>query len=336
MILIGDALTKLKTLSDGAVRCCVTSPPYWGLRDYGVESQMGLEPTVGEFIEGMVAVFRDVRRVLADDGTLWLNMGDSYAGSWGAQGRQGDSGHMAGRSVVSARQIEAHPKRQSRTGSLGKTPGLKPKDLCGIPWRVAMALQADGWYLRSDIIWSKPNPMPESVADRPTKSHEYLFLLSKSERYFYDADAIAVPATYAGRTVKTNGADGMVSERFGHETREGLKRGITVGETRNERTVWTIPTRPYPQAHFATYPIDLPVRCIKAGSAEGDTVLDPFLGSGTTAAAAVMLGRKYIGIELNPEYAKLAQDRIGQAERGSAYRDESKATDAPLFEEGVA
>ena len=296
-LLNGDALTMLRTLPDRSVRCCVTSPPYWGLRDYGVEGQLGLETTPEEYTAKMVSVFREVRRVLTDDGTLWLNLGDSYATDtkWG------------GSSSTKNEAAVGDAKRGAKWNS-----GLKPKDLVGIPWRVAFALQADGWYLRSDIIWAKPNPMPESVTDRPTKSHEYLFLLSKSERYYYDADAIAEPAIHAGRVLdytgeqKANSADTEGKQRT-------LPNGrlIEVGDTRNVRTVWSIATKPYPEAHFATFPEELPRRCILAGSAPSDTVLDPFAGSGTTLAVATGNGRAAIGIELNPAYLEMARQRIG-------------------------
>jgi DNA modification methylase len=319
----GDALAVLRSLPDELARCCVTSPPYWGLRDYGAEGQIGLEQTPSEYVARLVAVFREVRRVLADDGTLWLNLGDSYAGSWGAQGRQGETGQMAGRSVVSARQIEAHPKRLTGTGTIRES-GLKAKDLIGIPWRVAFALQADGWWLRSDNIWSKPNPMPESVTDRPTKAHEYVFLLAKSERYFYDADAVAERSIHAGRTVKASGADAK-NARGGpfRETAAGFTDHDTeVGETRNRRTVWTITTKPFSGAHFATMPPELAEVCILAGSAEGDTVLDPFCGAGTTGLVALRRGRHFVGAEINPTYAAMARERI--------------RSDAPLLNAEVA
>jgi DNA modification methylase len=300
-LLCGDVREVLASLPDRSVRCCVTSPPYWGLRDYGTAGQLGLEPTPSLYVAAMVEVFREVRRVLADDGTLWLNLGDSYAAAPG--GGQGKNGAVVDRSASRLGVREATFSKVSA--------GLKPKDLVGIPWRVAFALQDDGWYLRSDIIWHKPNPMPESVTDRPTKSHEYLFLLSKSERYFYDADAIAEPSTHAGRVVATNGNEGMTHGYDGNRTRDGFRRGVVVKDTKNIRTVWTIASQPYPGSHFATFPEELPRRCILAGSQPGDTVLEPFLGSGTTAAVAVGNGRHAIGIELNPEYLKLAAQRIG-------------------------
>ena len=333
---VGDALDVLQGLPSESVQCCVTSPPYWGLRDYGVEGQLGLEPTPQLYVEDMVTAFQAVRRVLKVDGTLWLNLGDSYAGSWGAQSRP-DGRPMAladGGDMLSARQIEAHP-RGTHTGSLKNTPGLKPKDLVGIPWRVAFALQADGWWLRSDIIWSKPNPMPESVTDRPTKAHEYVFLLTKSERYFYDADAIRTP-TIAPTTKMPDGWD-TGSGAHGSFHRNGREKGRKTDKQRghgrrhagfddrwdgiskaerqemgaNARTVWEIATKPYAQAHFATFPPELASRCIKAGSKPGDTVLDPFGGSGTTASVATGLGRNAIYIDLNPDYLELARNRIG-------------------------
>jgi DNA modification methylase len=314
---VGDCRELLpKMAAEGLrVQTCVTSPPYFGLRDYGHAGQIGLEQTPSAYVAELVSVFRLVRDVLADDGTLWLNLGDSYAGSWGAQGRQGKTGQMASRSVISARQIEAHPKKQSNTGSLANLEGLKAKDLMGIPWRVAFALQADGWYLRSDIIWHKPNPMPESVTDRPTKSHEYVFLLSKAERYFYDAAAIKERDSgessgngFAGRqgTAEYHAASGG----------EGTDERWQPGEGRNRRSVWTITTKPFSGAHFATFPRELVQPCILAGSRSGDVVLDPFMGSGTTGQVATDLGRQFIGCELNPKYVELHEMRrttIGMA-----------------------
>lgn len=329
MILLGDCLTTLPTLPAASVQTCVTSPPYFGLRDYGVEGQLGLEPTPREFVDAMVRVFREVRRVLRDDGTLWLNLGDSYAGSWGSQGRQGNTGQMAGRSVADARvrskinaaRIEAgiYANKVTRTGSIPEGSGLKPKDLMGMPWRVAFALQEDGWWLRQDIVWAKPNPMPESVRDRCTKAHEYLFLLSKSERYFFEAAAIKEPASTAGQPIKM--ADGWDTGEGGHGTihrsgrQKGESRGDVQSETRNKRSVWTIPTQPMREAHFATFPEALVEPCIRAGSRPGDTVLDPFLGSGTTALVAEREGRRWIGCELNPEYAAIAERRLRGVQR---------------------
>jgi DNA modification methylase len=326
-ILTGDCRDVLSTLDAGSVQTCVTSPPYFGLRDYGVAGQIGLESTPDAFVAEMVAVFREVKRVLRDDGTLWLNLGDSYAGSWGAQGRQGASGQMADRSVVQARSIAAHPQKMTQTGSMKNLPGLKPKDLIGIPWRVAFALQTDGWYLRSDIIWHKPNPMPESVTDRPTKSHEYLFLLAKSERYYYDSGAIAEPAVKAGQVIHAYGSGAKdradVSETNDRRTRIGLANwNQPCPETRNRRSVWTVATQPYSGAHFATFPPALIEPCILAGSKRGDTVLDPFGGAGTTGLVADRLGRDALLIELNPEYAAMARTRIDG--------------DAPLFAGGAA
>jgi len=306
-VLAGDCRESLRSLPDERVQCVVTSPPYWGLRDYGHEGQLGLEATPQEYVERMVEVFREVRRVLRDDGTLWLNLGDSYAGSWGAQRRPNgtDAGStLQGGSPLSARQIKAHP-RETGTGSLKNAPGLKAKDLVGIPWRVAFALQADGWWLRQDLIWSKPNPMPESVRDRCTKAHEYLFLLTKSERYFFDSDAIKEPAV-AGH----NGS------RFDNgKTREAKPNHVQSGDridngTRNKRSVWAIPTAPYSGAHFAVMPPALVEPCILAGSHVGDTVLDPFGGSGTVGMVANWLNRDSILCELNPEYVALIEERV--------------------------
>ena len=318
-ILIGDALTRLRDLPDESVHCCVTSPPYWGLRDYGVEGQIGLEPTPEAFVANLVGVFRGVRRVLRDDGTLWLNLGDSYAGS--RSGPQGDSGEMADREVAKHRGMRnvtkgIDPKNPRNGGGSNDAPtrqrisGLKHKDLVGIPWRVAFALQADGWWLRSDIIWHKPNPMPESVTDRPTKSHEYVFLLTKSERYAYDADAIAEIRT--GRNpgnVSHKGTTAYESGDDHHRTKGGLLN-IGAREFRNARSVWTIATQPFHGSHFATMPPALAERCIKAGCPAGGTVLDPFGGAGTTGLVADRLQRNAVLIELSPVYAEMARARI--------------------------
>ncbi|GAB7525366.1 DNA-methyltransferase [Paraburkholderia sp. 2C] len=303
----GDCRDTMRAMiADGVkAQTIVTSPPYYGLRDYGHPGQLGLEESPDAYIAAMVEVFRAGRDVLADDGTLWLNIGDSYAGSWGAQGR---TGQMADRSIISARQIEARPHKASRTGAIPAGSGLKPKDLIGIPWLLAFALRADGWYLRSEIIWSKGNPMPESVADRPTKSHEHLFLLAKSGRYYYDHEAVKEPAVQAGR---------MRSDRVGGDKYiEGVKHSagaiFTGSETRNRRTVWDINTQPYSGAHFATFPEALVDPCIRAGSRPGDIVFDPFFGSGTTGQVAWRLGRSFIGCELNRDYEPLQRGRIIQ------------------------
>lgn len=358
---LGDCLNVLRAMPDNSVHCCVTSPPYWGLRDYGHDGQIGLEDTPEAYVARMVEVFREVKQVLRNDGTLWLNLGDSYNGSQQTGGTKSISGTG---------------KSQPHGGLAKKAVGLKPKDLVGIPWRVAFALQADGWWLRQDIIWHKPNPMPESVTDRCTKSHEYVFLLTKSKQYFYDAEAVKEPAIYAG---DNRGARS--------DSRRGTKcnsmSGIT-GNFRNKRSVWTITTKPYSGAHFAVMPMDLVEPCIKAGTSEkgccptcgnpwervvnsirvmrhelpkddpnyrparyarksngtddyanggaqafskttttgwiptctcgGDpvpcTVLDPFSGSGTVGVVSTKLSRNYVGIELNPEYLALSEQRL--------------------------
>lgn len=317
-ILTGDCRETLRRLPDGLAQCVVTSPPYWGLRDYGHEGQLGLEATPQEYVSRMVGVFREVRRVLSDDGTLWLNLGDSYAGSWGAQSRPNgtDAGStLQGGSPLSARQIKAH-LREAGTGSLKNTPGLKSKDLVGIPWRVAFALQSDGWWLRQDIIWSKPNPMPESVRDRCTKAHEYLFLLTKSERYFFDADAIKEPAISDQLPGNKLPHKGLEDDPKRHRTRAGLlafheKLRAEGGRTmRNRRDVWSIASQPYAGAHFAVMPPALVEPCILAGSREGDIVLDPFGGSGTVGMVANWLGRDSVLCELNPEYVALIEERV--------------------------
>lgn len=300
MIFCGDVLDMLRNLNDKSVDCCVTSPPYFGLRDYGVKGQIGLEGTVDEYVQKLVTVFRDVRRVLRDDGTLWLNLGDSYNGN--SINRTGQNGYNDGR------------KNRDKRFSCGGVDGLKPKDLIGIPWRVAFALQADGWYLRQDIIWHKPNPMPESVKDRCTKSHEYIFLLSKSPKYYFDSDAIREDS------VDPVGSANRYKSKFGGSKNEELLRTEQVHTRpigmrefdgkRNKRDVWTVATKPYKEAHFATFPTTLIEPCVLAGCPVGGTVLDPFFGSGTTGLVALQNARKYIGIEINPEYVALAENRI--------------------------
>ncbi|MBA4542032.1 site-specific DNA-methyltransferase [Thermoactinomyces daqus] len=294
----GDVIETLRTFPEGIFNTCVTSPPYWGLRDYGVEGQIGLEKTPEEYVAKMVEVFREVRRVLRDDGTLWLNLGDSYAAN---------------------RPNGAVPPTNTRnkTGHYGKTivpDGLKPKDLVGIPWRVAFALQADGWWLRSDIIWAKPNAMPESVKDRPTKAHEYIFLLSKSPKYYYDADAIKEPLSAATvsdfkrrKNLNNKGTHGGVRADLARSRADYIPKD----GKRNKRTVWSVNTRAFKGAHFAVFPPDLIEPCILAGSPEGGLVLDPFFGSGTTGLVARQNGRDFVGIELNPEYIEIARERLG-------------------------
>ena len=336
-ILQGDVRETLRTLEAGSVQTCVTSPPYFGLRDYGVSGQIGLEPTPADYVEQMVTVFREVRRVLRDDGTLWLNLGDSYnsspPGNKNPMSKSGLNGAQTSTSYR-ARLEETQQRQQEHRGLIA---GLKPKDLIGIPWRVAFALQQDGWYLRQDIIWHKPNPMPESVRDRCTKAHEYVFLLSKSERYYWDAEAMQEPATgqLPGNVNPVKGARAYAERQ--RSKRDSFKRdaskraqaipGQTVGthrpdrpeseydtETRNRRSVWTVATRPYKGAHFATFPPALIEPCVLAGAPFDGLVLDPFTGSGTTAAVALQHGRRFIGCELNPDYIKLAEARIAAAE----------------------
>jgi DNA modification methylase len=293
-ILVGDAVARLRELPDGVARTCVTSPPYWGLRDYGNDGQLGLEGTPQEFVENLCLVFDEVWRVLADDGTLWVNLGDSYAGS----GKGGQS---------AAKRSENWQPEYANKGLVPE--GLKAKDLVGIPWRFAFAMQDCGWYLRQDIIWAKPNPMPESVTDRCTKSHEYIFLFSKRPKYYYDHEAIKSPVKDDwGTRDRTNGK--YHNEGTGLQPHSGLEKKYDMA---NKRSVWTVSTKPYKGAHFAVYPPALIEPCIKAGSAEGDTVLDPFSGSGTTGEVALKNGRNYVGIELNPDYAALSEKRINNA-----------------------
>jgi DNA modification methylase len=352
-VIEGDAAEQLAKLDADSVQTCITSPPYWGLRDYGtaewdggdpecdhlagplasdkntlgggkgqvgdgykvqafgspfrgdrcgkcgatrIDSQLGLEPTPEQYVTNLVAVFREVRRVLRDDGTVWLNLGDSYASQGGEVTRPGQTA-QAGNT-----RSNLHP------GARVDVPaGLKPKDLVGIPWMVAFALRADGWWLRSDIVWAKPNPMPESVTDRPTRSHEYLFLLAKSARYFYDADAIRESFTEAEHIARCSG-------RYNGSVPDRIDRGASNLESqftgRNKRSVWNIATQPFPGAHFATFPPKLIEPCVLAGSAKGDAVLDPFCGAGTTGVVALRHDRDFVGIELNPDYAQMARDRI--------------------------
>jgi DNA modification methylase len=318
MIYTGNALDVLQSLPAESAQMCVTSPPYWGLRDYGVAGQMGLEKTPDAYVAGMVEVFRQVKRVLKSDGTLWLNLGDSYARNGGTPGG-------GNREVLHMEGV------QKRMLSVPECSGLKPKDLVGIPWRVAFALQADGWYLRQDIIWHKPNPMPESVRDRCTKAHEYIFLLAKSERYLFDVDAIKEPSVkgWAGsqfHTGKTGAHQlGRASKRRegkilgrgtqGYAPARGNDRANSGGfpnpdGTRQKRSVWSVTSKPFKGAHFATFPPDLIEPCILGGSRFGDTVLDPFFGAGTTGLVAQKHGRKYLGIELNPDYVAIASERL--------------------------
>lgn len=323
-ILVGDATEVLRGLPDGSHQTCVTSPPYYGLRDYGVAGQIGLEEDPGAYIDRLVAVFREVRRVLRDDGTLWLNMGDSYAGSWGSQGRQGEGGALASRKVKSARSIAAHPRKQSRTGSTLHLAGIKPKDLMGIPWMLAFALRADGWFLRSAIVWHKPNPMPESVRDRPTSAYEHVFLLTKRAAYFYDAEAIKeAPSEGSADAYRAALESPRPDREYQHDSGSRMgKRSANRAwsdpatlqrllEGRNARNVWTIATQPFTGAHFATMPPRLVERCVLAGSRPSDAVLDPFGGAGTTGLVALELQRSATLIELNPDYADLARRRIG-------------------------
>jgi len=312
-VISGDCREVLAALPEQSVQCCVTSPPYFGLRDYGVEGQIGLEPTPDEFVAELVAVFRAVRRVLRDDGTLWLNLGDSYAAT--TKGSSGVGKNATNKGTL----IEDRSWRVP--------PGLKPKDLIGIPWRVAFALQADGWWLRQDIIWSKANPMPESVRDRCTKSHEYIFLLSKSVHYYFDAKAIAEPLARPDEGDRKTPAVFGGRQKFEEAKKQsrlhsGSEYTGTTDGLRNRRSVWTIASTPFKEAHFATFPPALIEPCILAGSKPGDMVLDPFGGAGTTGLVCDRLGRSATLIELNPAYAAMARNRI--------------AADAPLLAEVTA
>lgn len=326
MIIQGDALDVLKTLEDESINCCVTSPPYYNLRDYGCEGQIGLEKTPEEYIQKLVEIFREVRRVLKKDGTLWVNIADSYAGS----------GKGASNYPENAKKYKQGTNKGSVGSYLQKSnlTEYKRKDLIGIPWMLAFALRADGWYLRQDIIWHKPNPMPESVKDRCTKSHEYIFLLSKSPRYYFDDEAIAEPVADSSLNRykqniekqkgservpgKTNGNMKAAAPRYGGkkytETPDKFYRTKSGGAydfrpRRKKRDVWTVTTKPFKGAHFATFPPDLIEPCILAGCPEGGIVLDPFGGSGTTGMIAKQNGRDFVLIELSEEYIKLCESR---------------------------
>lgn len=319
MILIAANAVQIP-LAPRSVQMVATSPPYWGLRDYGSPDQLGHEPLHdclawarredpcgGCFVCSMRQVFTEVRRVLRDDGTVWLNLGDSYSsgGSGGASDKSTLTGG-GGRYREGSKLLKQHNERFAR-----KAVGLQSKNLIGIPWRVALALQSDGWYLRSDIIWSKPNPMPESVTDRPTKAHEYIFLLSKSPRYYYDADALKEKSqhTYKNGHITKNGYSVGSGRNDANPHRAGIGFGIAP-TGRNRRTVWTIATQPYRGAHFATWPSKLVEPMIRAGSAKGDIVLDPFAGSGTTGLVARQLGRRFVGLDLSAKYLQLARKRL--------------------------
>ena len=294
-IIQGDCLKSLRNLAPKSVNTCVTSPPYFGLRDYGDEGQLGLEETPEEFVENLVKVFKEVKRVLRDDGTVWLNLGDSYA-----------------MSSMRGKNSEFKSISQSKSGIVNVKKniphGLKAKDLIGIPWRVAFALQQDGWYLRQDIIWHKPNPMPESVRDRCTKSHEYIFLLSKSKKYYYDNEVIKEDSIsiVKKRTRKVG---------MGVGSNIGTKGSAGNNGKRNKRSVWTVTTKPFKGAHFAVFPMDLIEPCVLAGCPEGGTVLDPFGGSGTTGLVAQNNNRNAILLELNPEYIEIAESRLYPKQR---------------------
>jgi len=292
-ILQGNCLDRLRDLPEKSVNTCVTSPPYWGLRDYGTDEQLGLEETPEQFTENLVKLFREVRRVLRDDGTVWLNLGDSYS--------------SGGRKTTTNQSLRGDNEYGVTRPKPSK--GIKEKDLIGIPWRVAFALQADGWYLRQDIIWHKPNPMPESVQDRCTKSHEYIFLLSKSPKYYYDNEAIKEKVKQDWGT-RDRSSGKYHNEGTGLQPHSGLEKSY---ETKNKRSVWSVSPVAYREAHFATYPPELIKPCILAGCPEGGTVLDPFGGSGTTAQVSNNLNRNAILCELNPEYVEIAKGRLQES-----------------------
>jgi len=296
-LLCGDALTILQQIPDCSINCCITSPPYYGLRDYGIDQQIGLEEYPQEYVAKLVDIFHEVKRVLRDNGTLWLNLGDCYSHSG-----KGAATHL--KSIVNTKQA-------TNKGMIGKarvknvTFDVPRKNLLGIPWRVAFSLQSDGWYLRQDIIWAKPNPMPESVTDRCTKSHEYIFLLSKFPKYYFDNDAIQENATY-----KNDRRKGYGRLHYRGKYKDCEQNFLVIRGKRNKRDVWNVPLKPFKGSHFAVFPEKLIIPCILAGCPDQGIVLDPFVGSGTTALTAHKLGRRYIGIDLNPDYVKMAQKRL--------------------------
>ena len=309
-VIHGDCLDVMREMPDKSVNCCVTSPPYWGLRNYGVDGQLGLEKTPEEYVEKMVVIFREVKRILRGDGTLWLNLGDSY--SQGSAWSDSDDKRLRDRFKG---QTAEHKPGRGNDLATHRAVSLLPKNLVGIPWRVAFALQADGWYLRSDIIWSKPNPMPESVTDRPTRAHEYIFLLSKSRKYYYDAEAIREKGESGEYDLTMRKEGRMDGTRYLASGTRQMVAGMSLGvgrEYRNKRSIWTIATRCYSEAHFATFPEKLIEPCILAGCPESGIVIDPFIGSGTTAKVAQEMKRDFIGIELNGKYIPLIENRTAQ------------------------
>lgn len=349
-----DVLTTLRQLPDESVQMAATSPPYWGLRDYGGEpptwadgwtGHLGLEPTPKLFVQHLVEVFREVRRVLKDDGVLWLNLGDTYFGSSTSSSNHTNFGRdmvAEGRWPTDKSAGGDNPNHKNTAWPAARDNPedywhLKPKDMVGIPWRVALALQEDGWYLRSDVVWSKPSCMPESVTDRPTRSHEYVFLLAKSRSYFYDADAIREPhkATSVARVARTHHSEGHKwAEGPGGQTLANDLTNALHTNGRNKRTVWSISPKNYPGAHFATWPPELAEIMVKAGSKPGDVVLDPFSGSATTGEVALSLGRNYIGCDLQPDYLELAVARLEGRQAPKKIVKESKSLFDDLFPEG--
>ena len=320
-VICGDCLEVLRGFPDESINCCVTSPPYWGLRSYlpsehkDKSLELGCEKTPEEYVSNMVEVFREVKRVLRADGTCWINLGDSYAGSGGAHKK-----HHANPGISNSfkRNGVPHWGDLNQPGNYIAPKGMKPKDLVGIPWMVAFALRADGWYLRSDIIWHKPNPMPESVTDRPTKSHEYIFLLSKSQKYYYDHEAIGTPIKQDTVKRYERAWNGDGERGFPNGPQNHIKKFMDPSNEKrlwaNKKSVWTVNTRSFKKAHFATFPTKLIEPCILAGCPKGGIVLDPFMGAGTVAYVAKENNRNYIGCELNPEYIKIAETRIKNAQ----------------------
>ena len=302
-IYLGDCIEVLKTFPDESINCCITSPPYFGLRDYGVDGQIGNEDTPDQYIKRLVEVFNEVNRVLKKDGVLWLNLGDSWAGSNQGSGTKNPTSKQASNHGTNYMTTTEHKSKLSNIS------GYKPKDLIGIPWMAAFALRESGWYLRQDIIWSKGNPMPESVRDRCTKSHEYIFLLSKSRKYYFDNESIKEPASTQPKARDKNKEGYQAGYSKGDRFSKG-ERVYGADGMRNKRDVWNVNTKPCKEAHFATFPDTLIEPCVLAGCPEGGIVLDPFMGAGTTGMVAKRNGRNYVGIELNPQYIQIADNRI--------------------------
>lgn len=337
-LFVGDSYQLIKKIPDERIHCVVTSPPYWGLRDYGVNGQIGLEQSPELYVRKLVLIFREIRRTLVKNGTIWLNIGDSYYGSGKGVG-QTDFTNSPKQNTNAG----SHVSLTQKPNSLKKHAFLKPKDQIGIPWRVALALQEDGWFLRSDIIWHKPNPMPESVLDRPTRSHEYVFLLAKNSDYYYNHIAVQEDCVSSDKDrERMKSAAKRINSKYDEDSDlklagsgSKIKTTATVGngEKRNRRSVWTIAPSNFRDAHFATFPEKLVEPCIQAGCPKGGVVLDPFAGSGTVGVVAERMGRKFIGFELNPEYAAIARKRLGYEPRATDHQPSEKKSEPTRTEQ---